>query len=75
MEVSAKQLRHLGMREAPACPVCHRKDWRYVKYEGADPLKIVYVLATCSCHTQMLWRSSLRLWQKVEPDKMVVVNG
>jgi hypothetical protein len=69
VEVSAQQLRHLGMKEAPACPVCGKRDWRYQKHEGEHPLQTIYVMATCPNHrgVQMLWRSSLRgVWARME---------
>lgn len=66
VEVTKQQLRHLGMKEAPACR-CGKKEWKYVKYEGAEPLKTVWVLARCSCHASMLWRSDMKnLWSRFE---------
>jgi hypothetical protein len=68
-EVSAAQLRHFGMRRAPACPVCGKRDWKYQKHEGSPPLETIYVMATCiHCRgVQLLWRSNLKgVWSRME---------
>jgi hypothetical protein len=68
-EVSAKQLRQAGMKEPPPCPVCGKREWKYLRHYGSPPLQTIFVMATCeNCRgVQMLWRSNMKaVWMRFE---------
>lgn len=72
-EISPTELRKKGYKPAPKCPNCGKTEWKYLIHKGE--MDTIYLLATCSCRTQMMWRDNCKIWQKIDPAQIMGVHG
>jgi hypothetical protein len=61
-EIDEKVLKRLGIKAPPPCP-CKGGSYRLKLHDGEMSR---WVLASCSCHRQLLWNSTTRLWSVYE---------
>ena len=66
------EIKKKGFPRAPKCPVCGNNSLSYEVHDGSSG--VVWLKAICRCRCEFLWNSSKRIWFRVEPAKIQVVE-